>query len=66
MNFFMELDPVIQGLFATLFTYFVTMLGASLVIIFKKVNMKVLDLMMGLSAGIMIATSFWSLLQPAI
>ncbi len=66
MNFFMELDPVIQGLFATLFTYFVTMLGASLVLIFKKVNMKILDLMMGLSAGIMIATSFWSLLQPAI
>lgn len=66
MSFFMELNPIIQGFIATLFTYLVTCLGASFVFFFKKVNMKILDLMMGLSAGIMIATSFWSLLQPAI
>ena len=34
--------------------------------IFKKVNDKVLNSMQGFAAGIMIAASFWSLLQPAI
>lgn len=51
---------------ATLFTYFVTALGASLVFFFKSVNQKVLDMMMGFAAGVMIAASFWSLLAPAI
>ena len=40
--------------------------GAAAVFIFKKVNDKVLNSMQGFAAGIMIAASFWSLLQPAI
>lgn len=60
------MNPVIQGLIATLFTYFITALGASLVFFFKKVNRKILDLMMGFAAGVMIAASFWSLISPAI
>lgn len=63
---FLRLSPVIQALFATLFTYFVTMLGAAGVFLFKNFNQKILDLMMGVSSGIMIAASFWSLLNPAI
>lgn len=55
-----------QGLIATTFTYFITALGASLVFFFKKVNKKILDLMMGFAAGVMIAASFWSLISPAI
>ena len=66
IDYFMELNPIMQGFLATLFTYLVTCLGASLVFFFKKINMKILDLMMGLASGIMIATSFWSLLQPSI
>lgn len=66
MNWFSTLHPVMQGLFATLFTYFVTALGASLVFFFKKVNQKPLDIMMGFAAGVMIAASFWSLLLPAL
>ncbi|NLA77731.1 MAG: ZIP family metal transporter, partial [Clostridiales bacterium] len=58
--------PILQGLFATLFTYAVTALGASLVFCFKTFNRKVLDMMMGFAAGVMIAASFWSLLSPAI
>lgn len=57
---------MIQGLFATLFTYFVTMLGAAVVFVFRTVNQKVMDIMMGFSAGVMIAASYWSLLAPAI
>ena len=60
------LSPVIQALIATSFTWFVTLLGASLVFFFKTINRKVLDSMLGFAAGVMIAASFWSLLAPAI
>lgn len=66
MSWFASLHPVYQALLATLFTYGVTALGASLVFFFKSVNQKVLDMMMGFAAGVMIAASFWSLLSPAI
>lgn len=58
--------PAVQALFATLFTWGVTALGAALVFFFKTFNQKVLDAMMGFAAGVMIAASFWSLLAPAI
>ncbi len=66
MQTFMSLHPVVQALLATLFTWFVTALGAALVFFFKEINKKVLDAMLGFAAGIMIAASFWSLLAPAI
>jgi ZIP family zinc transporter len=59
-------QPVVQALFATLFTWGVTALGAALVFLFKTINRKVLNGMLGLASGIMIAASFWSLLAPAI
>ena len=64
--FIYKLNPVIQALIATIFTWSVTALGSALVFIFKKLNKNVLDLMLGISAGVMIAASFWSLLSPAI
>ena len=66
MQWFITLSPVLQGLIATLFTYSVTVLGACLVFFFKDFNKTALVVMMGFSAGIMIAASFWSLLAPAI
>jgi len=63
---FLLLPPVCQGLLATLFTYGFTVLGASLVLFFKSVDQKMMDMMMGFAAGVMIAASFWSLLSPAI
>jgi len=65
-NWFAEQDPVLQALIATLFTWFVTALGAALVFFFKTINRKVLDAMLGFAAGVMIAASYWSLLAPAI
>ena len=65
-NFIFELNPILQAFLATLFTFFVTALGASLVFMFKKINKNVLDSMLGIAAGVMIAASFWSLLSPAI
>ena len=37
-----------------------------MVFIFKEIHKKVLNLMLGFAAGVMIAASFWSLLNPAI
>jgi ZIP family zinc transporter len=66
VNWFTGLSPVLQALIATLFTWFVTALGAALVFFFKAINRKVLDGMLGFAAGVMIAASYWSLLAPAI
>ena len=60
------LNPVIQALMATLFTWFLTALGAGAVFTFKTINRRLLDTMLGFAAGVMIAASFWSLLAPAI
>ena len=66
MNWFNSLNPVIQTLLATIFTWGVTALGALVVCFFKEMNKKVLDTILGFSAGVMIASSFWSLLSPAL
>ena len=66
LDYISNFSPVTQALFATLFTWGVTALGAALVFFFKTFNRKVLDSMLGFAAGVMIAASFWSLLAPAI
>ena len=63
---FEQWNPVLQALVATLFTWGVTALGASLVFFFKSINKTLLNGMLGFAAGVMIAASFWSLLAPAI
>ena len=57
---------VIMALVATLGTWLVTALGAATVVFFKSPNQGVLNLMLGFASGVMIAASFWSLLEPAI
>ena len=66
INNFLELSPVIQALLATLFTWLVTALGAAIVFFFREVKKSIMDALLGFSAGVMIAASFWSLLSPAI
>jgi len=66
VEFISGLHPVMQGLLATCFTWFVTALGAAGVFFVKTFNQKVLDGMLGFAGGVMIAASFWSLLAPAI
>ena len=60
------LSPVAQALAATLFTWFVTALGAVPVFFTRRVDRRLLDPMLGVAAGVMVAASFWSLLAPAI
>lgn len=66
IDWFKNLNPVIQALLATCFTWGVTSAGAAVVFVFKTINRRILDGMLGFAAGIMIAASFWSLLAPAI
>ena len=66
MNWFENLNPIIQALIATIFTWGITALGSLVVCFFKELNKKVLNTILGFSAGVMIASSFWSLLAPAI
>lgn len=59
-------DPIVLALIATGFTWLMTALGAAMVFFFKEINKRVLNMMLGFAAGIMVAASFWSLLAPAI
>ena len=59
-------SPITQALYAGLFTWILTAIGAGLVFFFKTTNRKFLDAALGFTGGVMIAASFWSLLSPAI
>lgn len=61
-----SLNPVLQAVLAGCFTWGVTALGASLALAGRTLSRSLLDAMLGFAAGVMIAASFWSLLQPAI
>ncbi|VGO21581.1 ZIP family metal transporter [Pontiella sulfatireligans] len=65
-DLFLQYNPVIQALIATLFTWGVTAAGAALVFVAGAVKPKIMDSMLGFAAGVMIAASFWSLLAPGI
>lgn len=66
LNTFGSLNPVLQALLATLFTWGVTAIGAATVFLAVRLSRRLLDSMLGFAAGVMIAASFWSLLAPAI
>lgn len=63
---FLNLGYVSKALLATIFTWSITALGAAIVFAFRKINKNIMDAMLGFSAGVMIAASFFSLLSPAI
>ncbi|MDI9256202.1 ZIP family metal transporter [Flavobacterium sedimenticola] len=66
IDYFESIDPILAAFYATMFTWFLTALGASFVFFFKSMNRVVLDGMLGFTGGVMVAASFWSLLAPAI
>lgn len=55
-----------MALLATAFTYLMTAAGAALVFVCKKVNDSAFSLMMSSASGIMLASTFFSLLLPAM
>lgn len=66
ISYFENIDPILAALYATLFTWGLTALGASLVFFVKSLNRALLDGMLGFTGGVMVAASFWSLLAPGI
>lgn len=66
MEYFASMNPIHQALLATLFTWGVTAMGAAPVFFVRTINQRLMDGMLGMAAGVMIAASFWSLLAPAI
>ena len=66
LAYFESLNPIKGAFIATLFTWGLTALGASLVFFVKTMNRTFLDAMLGFTGGVMVAASFWSLLAPGI
>lgn len=66
MNVLLNYPVWILAAVATLGTYFMTALGAGMVFFFKTIHQKMIHGMLGFASGIMVAASFWSLLNPAI
>jgi len=66
INNLLDINPVLLALIATLFTWAVTAAGSAMVFFFKTIEKRILNLMLGFAAGVMIAASFWSLLMPSI
>jgi len=64
--FFSGLSPIMQGLAGSTFTWLITALGAAVVFFIKDVRKGFMDTLLGFTAGVMLAASFWSLLNPAI
>ncbi len=61
-----DLHPILQAFLATMFTWAMTAAGAVPVFFTRQINQKLMDGLLGMAAGVMIAASFWSLLAPAI
>jgi len=66
VQFFETLSPIMQGFTGSMFTWFVTALGAAVVFFVKDLNKGFMDTLLGFTAGVMMAASFWSLLNPAL
>ena len=63
---FAELAAPVQALLAGLATLALTAAGAALVVLGRLGRGAAFDAMLGFAAGVMLAASFWSLLDPAI
>ena len=66
MDIVSSLSYPLQALLATLFTWSVTALGAAAVLLTRRTRPTLMDAMLGFGAGVMLASSYWSLLEPGI
>ena len=66
LKFISNLTYPEMALLATMFTWFITLLGSSVVFFFKTINKTIMDAILGFAAGVMIAAAFFSLLSPSI
>ncbi len=66
MSWFLSLPTPLQGFLAGFLAWIPATIGASMVFPFKNVNPKIMNGFLGLAGGIMMAASFFSLLNPAL
>ena len=61
------MQPILWAAMGTGFTFLMTALGSALVFFFRKqASVRAQRICLGFAAGVMIAASIWSLLNPAI
>lgn len=65
-GWFFELGPVWQAFIAGTLCWITTAVGAGVVFLNKGVSRKFLDWALGFAAGVMIAASIWSLIEPSM
>ena len=61
-----QVSPVLLALAAGLFTWGMTAVGAATVLVGRSPSQRALDTLLGFSAGVMLAASYWSLLAPSV
>ena len=66
ISFFSELNQILQSLIMGIITFLITTLGAATIFLFKNINDNLMTKFISLSAGIMIASSIFSLVVPAL
>ena len=62
----LNLPPIFLTIILSCFTFLITALGGAIIFCFKEINKTVMQLTLSFSAGIMIASSFFSLILEAI
>jgi ZIP family zinc transporter len=65
-DWLLQYNVIVLALFAGLFTWGMTAMGALMVFFFRQIAPRVYTIMLGFAGGIMLAASFWSLLLPSI
>ena len=65
-EWFSNLNSVLQALIATLFTWSITISGASIVLFFKNIKKNIMDIMLAIAGGVMLSASFFSLILPSL
>ncbi len=66
MSELLTISPLLQALLATLLTWLVTALGAALVLFTRRTHPLMMDALLAFGAGVMLASSYFSLLAPGI
>ncbi|MCH8496462.1 MAG: ZIP family metal transporter [Balneolales bacterium] len=66
VEYFLSLNPLVQALIAGTFCWGMNALGAGSIFLVRTFNQKMMDGILGFAGGVMIAASFWSLLEPSI
>lgn len=62
----MEINPIYQSFIACLFTFIMTIIGSGCIYLVKKINHNIMGIFLSIAAGIMLSSSIFSLIIPAL